>query len=896
MTDDRPNPDLLLARVQEEETKARKGKLKVFFGAAAGVGKTYAMLEEGRAKAAEGADVVVGYAEQHIRTETEALLLGLDLLPYKIVDYRGTKLKEFDLDAALTRKPALLLIDELAHTNAPGMRHTKRWQDVMECLDAGIDVYTTLNVQHLESLNDVVERLTGIAVRETLPDSVLEKADEIELVDTSPEELLERLKEGKVYIPQQAQTAIRNFFTRGNLIALRELAMRKAAEQVDVQMRDFRRIHALKGAWTATERLLVCVGPSPLSVRLVRATRRLAMGLRAEWIAAYVETPASGGLSQADRDRLTHNMRLAEQLGATTVTLSGQNVAEELLAYAQAHDITKIVVGKPDQSRWREMVFGSIVDQLVRGSGDIDIYVIRGKGEQREPEPAKAKPKVDWPGYAWSVAVVALATLVGWPLYHSVGLSNTNVLMLYLLGVLWIATHKGRGPAILASVLGVAAFDLCFVPPYLTFSVADQQYLVTFMVMLLTALVISTLTDRARKQGQAARQRERRTAALYALSRELAGTRGTDPIIQIALRHVAEYLDTSAAILLPDQHGHLVLRGHIRNSHPVDEKEQGVAQWVYEHEERAGVGTATLPAARGLYLPLIASRGSIGVLGVFPSRPRQYEDPEHLHLLEAFANQAALAIERAILAEEAEQAWERVEAEFLRNTLLSAVSHDLRTPLAGITGAASSLTEMGNQLTEEVRGQMLDTISEEARRMERLINNLLDMTRLESGGLHLKKEWHPIEEVIGAALHDLERGLKGRQVKIAVPPDMPLVQLDGVAIEQVLVNLLDNAVEYTPDGTSIEITARRTEQGVAIEVADRGPGLPAGTEARVFEKFFRVRSGESRRGIGLGLAICKGIVEAHGGTIGATNREGGGASFRFTLPLGGEPPKVDNLA
>jgi two-component system sensor histidine kinase KdpD len=766
----------------------------------------------------------------------------------------------------------------------------------MECLDAGIDVHTTLNVQHLESLNDVVERLTGIAVRETLPDSVLEKADEIELVDTSPEELLERLKEGKVYIPQQAQTAIRNFFTRGNLIALRELAMRKAAEQVDVQMRDFRRVHAVKGAWTATERLLVCVGPSPLSARLVRATRRLAMGLRAEWIAAYVETPASGRLSQVNQDRVVQNMRLAEQLGAATVTLSGQNVVEELLSYAQAHDITKIVVGKPDQSHWREMVFGSIVDQLVRGSGDIDIYVIRGKGEQREPEPARAKPKVDWLGYVWSVAMVALATLLGWPLYHSLGFANTNVLMLYLLGVLWIATHKGRGPAILASVLGVAAFDLCFVPPYLKLSVADQQYIVTFMVMLLTALVISTLTDRARKQGQAARQRERRTAALYALSRELAGTRGTDPIIQIALRHVSEYLDTPAAILLPDKHGHLALRGHIRNSHPVDEKEQGVAQWVYEHDERAGVATATLPAARGLYLPLIASRGSIGVLGVFPSQPQQFQDPEQVHLLEAFANQAALAIERALLAEEAEQAWERVEAEFLRNTLLSGVSHDLRTPLAGITGAASSLIEMGEQLPAAARCQMLDTIYEEAQRMERLIVNLLDMTRLESGGLHLKKEWHPIQEVIGSALHHLERRLKGRQVTVNLPADLPLVQLDGVAIEQVLVNFLDNAVEHTPASSPVEITARAGEPGVTVEVADRGLGLPVGSENRVFEKFFRARSRESRPGIGLGLSICKGIVEAHGGSMSAANRDGGGAVFRFTLPLGGEPPKMDNLA
>ena len=529
MADDRPNPDLLLAQVQQEEATAKRGKLKVFFGAAAGVGKTYAMLEEGRDKAAEGVDVLVGYAEQHIRTETEALLLGLDILPYRIVEYRGAKLKEFDLEAALKRKPALLLVDELAHTNAPGMCHAKRWQDVMDCLEAGIDVYTTLNVQHLESLNDVIERITGITVRETLPDSVLEKANDIELVDTSPEELLERLKEGKVYIPEQAQTAMRNFFSRGNLIALRELAMRKAAEQVDVQMRDFRRIHAVKGTWAASERLLVCVGPSPLSARLIRATRRLAMGLRAEWIAAHVETPSLITVSQKDRDRVARHLRLAEQLGAQVATLTGQNMADEVLAYARSRNVTKLVVGKPNRRRWRELLHGSTMDQLVRRSGDIDVYVIRGRGEETEAEPLRAKRATNWRGYAWAVLVVASATAAGWPLYHQLELANTNVLMLYLLGVLWVATRLGRGAAILASVLGVLAFDLCFVPPFLTLGVADQQYAVTFLVMLLTALVISTLTDRARRQSEAARQRERQTSTLYALSRELAGNTRNRP-------------------------------------------------------------------------------------------------------------------------------------------------------------------------------------------------------------------------------------------------------------------------------------------------------------------------------------------------------------------------------
>ena len=760
MNEDRPNPDLLLSQVKAEEAKARRGKLKVFFGAAAGVGKTFAMLEEGRSKAAEGVDVIVGYAEPHNRPETEAQLLGMEILSNKIVEYHGAQLREFDLDAALARKPALLLIDEYAHSNAPGLCHAKRWQDVMDCLEAGIDVYTTLNVQHLESLNDIIERITGVAVRETLPDSALEKADEIELIDTAPEELMERLKEGKIYIPQQAQTALNNFFNRGNLIALRELAMRKAAEQVDVQMRDLRRIQSIKGVAAASERLLVCVGPSPLSARLIRSARRLAMSLHAEWHAVSVDIITSKELSQTARDRISRHLRLAEQLGAQTATLAGQNAADEILAFAREHQVSKIIVGKPDQSRWREYFKGSIVDQLVRKSGDIDIYVIRGRGDETEPPPPQNHRKIRWQNYLYAGAVVAASTAIGWPFYHRMGVANTNILMLYLLGVLWVATRMGRGAAILASVLGVVAFDICFVPPYLTLSVSDRQYILTFIVMLLTALVISTLTDRAKRQSDAARQRERRTATLFALSRELACTRGTDPLVQVAIKHVSHHLDVPAAILLPDKQNALTPRGQIRMSLPFDDKERVVAQWVYEHDKPAGAGTSTLPASKGLYLPLTASRGSVGVLTVIPSRPDQFQDLQQTHLLEAFANQAALAIERSILAEEAEHAWERVEAEFLRNTLLSAVSHDLRTPLAGIIGAASGLIEMGEILSPDSRSQMLQTLYEESRRMDRLINNLLDMTRLESGGLHLKKEWHPLQEIIGSALNHIDYRLK----------------------------------------------------------------------------------------------------------------------------------------
>ena len=893
--DRRPDPDELLAEMQQQERRAARGKLKIFFGAAPGVGKTYAMLEEGRARAAEGMDVVVGYAEPHARTDTEALLLGMEILPYKTVDYKNVRLKEFDLDTAIKRRPALLLIDELAHTNAPGMRHPKRWQDVSEVLDAGIDVYTTLNVQHLESVNDIVERITGVKVRETLPDSVLEEADEVELVDISPEELLERLGEGKVYAGEMAEQATRNFFSKGNLLALRELALRRTAERVDAQMQDFRRENAVRATWAASERILVCVSPSPLSARLIRSAKRLAVGLRAPWVAAYIETPASLRLSEQDRRRVDQNLRLAEQLGAQAITLQGENVADEATAYALAHNVTKIVIGKPERPRWREIVFGSVVDELVRRSGEIDVYVIRGEADEAEPPPAPRPRdlKWDWQGTIVGVLIVAAVTLIGWPLYYRLQIANTNVLMIYLLGVVWIASRYSRGAAIVTSLLAVAAFDFFFVPPYLSFAVQDQQYIFTFAVMVVIALTIGTLTTRVRRQAEAARTRERRTQTLLDLSRQLAAARTTDQIAAITARQVGQVFDARAAVLLPDGDRHLITKADNDGQSPLDAKESSVAHWAFDHDQMAGAGTGTLPAASGIYIPMTTSRGSVGVLGVFQQQPEIEWEPEQRQLVQAFASQAALAIERATLAEEARQAWERVEAEFLRNTLLSGVSHELRTPLAAIAGAASTLLQTGDALAADSKVELLDTIYSEAERMERLITNLLDMTRLESGGLLVRKEWHPLQEIVGSALHHLDRRLRGRAVRTEIPDDLPLVHIDGLSMEQVLVNLIDNAIEYAPSDSPIEITARVNEKEIAIEVADHGPGLPPGTETRVFEKFFRARPTDTRRGIGLGLAISRGIIEAHGGAIAASNRPGGGAVFTITLPRDATPPKVD---
>jgi two-component system sensor histidine kinase KdpD len=890
MTGERPDPDALLLRANEEEARKSRGRLKLFFGAAAGVGKTFAMLEAARELKADGVDVVVGVVETHGRLETESLLQGLEILPPREVAYHGSTLKEFDLDAALARRPAVILVDELAHSNAEGSRHAKRWQDVLELVDAGINVYTAVNVQHLESLNDIVAKITGVIVRETVPDSMLERADEIELVDLPPDELIQRLQEGKVYVPQQAREAIQNFFRKGNLIALRELALRRTADRVDAQMQAYMRDHAIAKTWPVAERVLVCVSPSPLAGQLVRAGRRLATRLGAEWIVAYVETPKSAKLPPADRDRVVQTLRLAEQLGAETVTLSGPTMSEEILTYARARNVSKIVIGKPARPLWKRILLGSIVDALVRGSGDIDIYVVSGDKEPPHPRPVRRKvDQTDWRGYLEALAAVGICTGIAWLMFPHFGLSN--LIMVYLLGVVAIAARSGRAPTVLASVLSVATFDFFFVPPYFSFAVSDTQYLVTFAVMLVVALVISGLTVRIRAQADAARDRERRTAALYAMSRELANTPGVAGLLAIAIQHIVEVFPAEVVVLLPDTTGHLGAQSVPAATLRVDTAEQAVAQWVFEHKELAGLGTSTLPGAAALYVPLIGSRGAVGVLGVKPTEAHAFDSPEQLHLLETFANQTALAIERATLAEEAQTAQLRVEAERLRNSLLSSVSHDLRTPLAVITGSASTLLERGAALEANVQQDLLQTIREEAERLNRLVQNLLEMTRLEAG-VEVRKEWHSLEEVVGSALSRLDMALRDRSVHTDIAKDLPLVPMDDVLVEQILINLLENAVKHTPAGTAIDVLARSEDDRVIVEVADRGPGLAPGDESRIFEKFYRSAPPDSR-GAGLGLAICRAIVEAHGGRIWAQNRPDGGAVFRFSLPVGGSPPSLE---
>ncbi len=884
MNNKRPDPDALLSRVKAEEQKKSRGKLKVFFGASPGVGKTYAMLEAARAQKAAGVDVAVGIVETHGRRETASLLEGLEILPALSVEYHGTQLREFDLDLALKRKPRLLLVDELAHTNAKGTRHPKRWQDVLEILDSGIDVYTTLNVQHLESLNDIVARITGVVVRETLPDSVLEEADEVELVDLPPDDLLKRLAEGKVYAPEQAQRALKNFFRKGNLTALREIALRRTADRVNDQVQDYRKDQAITQTWATSERLMVCVGPNPASAGLVRTTHRMAKGLKSEWIAVTVETPAPA-LSKEARAQAVAHLRLAEQLGAETATLSGQNFAEEVLNYARERNVTQIVIGKPSASLWRRILKPSPVDLLLRDSGEIDIYVTQS-GTEKNSTPARplpgTKPLDPFP-YLGAVLSVLASTGLAWLLFPHVDLAN--LIMVYLLGILAVSSRLSLGPSTLASFLSVIAFDFFFVPPRFSFAVSDTQYIFMFLVMLLVGLSISNLTVRVRRQAKLSRLRERRTAALYALSRELAGNRGTQELLRIAVNHIAEVFESDVIALLPDDHGRLEVQCGSREDFTLSAKEMGVAHWSYDLGQVAGRGTDTLPASEALYVPLLASGEPVGALGVKPRDPERLFIPEQLHLLEAFAHQSALAVASDRLEQKQKQTQVLMETEKLRSSLLSSVSHDLRTPLAAIAGSASSLLENRKSMDQKTQDELLENIFGESERLNRLVNNLLEMTRLESGAIRAKKEKTHINEIIGSALGRLEKQVGSRTVEIRARQDLPAVPMDGLLIEQVLVNLLDNALKYTPDPSPVELSVGMEGAWMTLKVFDRGPGLNEEDLAHVFDKFYRGQAQRLAGGTGLGLSVCKGILDLHEGKIEAFNRPGGGAVFQFSLPL-----------
>jgi len=862
----------------------------VFFGASAGVGKTYAMLEAALAAKAAGTDVVVGYVEPHGRQETERLLETLECLPTQEVRYHGMLRQEFDLDAALRRRPEILLVDELAHSNLidgePPPRHAKRWQDINELCDAGINVWTTLNIQHLESLNDLIAQITGARQRETVPDRVLDDADEIELIDLPPDDLLQRLRQGKVYVSDQVATAIERFFRKPNLIALRELALRRTADRVDAAAR----AQGVPGgpqsrAYLARDRLLVAVGPDAQAEQLVRTGKRLADAMDAEWTVVYVETPALQRLSAVERDRRIDVLRLAESLGAGTVTLDGPTAATALMEYAKTRGATRVLVGEPKRRGWRTLIRASTATELVMRARGFDVLVVArqdGDGAVRTRAQVDLAREVPWSRYGWATAITVACTGIAFLLDPII--SETNVAMIYVLGASIAGLRLGRGPGTLAAIAGVAAFDFCFVPPRFTLQVGDAQYLITFVVMLAVTMTIGNLMANVRQQNRVAGARERRTALLYEMSRELAGTRGIENMARVAVTHIAEVFDSAAVVLTPDATGRLQYPAGSPLERSFRGADLSVAQWVVDHGERAGLGTDTLPAAPAIYLPLQGTQRTLGVLGVLPTNRRRILLPEQRRLLETFAGQIALAWERAALSEEAATSRVAAETESLRNTLLASISHDLRTPLAVITGAASTLTRHGAAMDASTRESLARSIEEQAHEMSNLISNVLDLMRLESGRVELKCDTHSVEDLVGTALHRVEPRLRNHPVAIDLPEDLPGVNVDPVLASQVLSNLLENAAKYTPAGTHIRITAVADAPMVRVVVEDEGPGLPPGDPKLLFDKFQRGHEESAVVGAGLGLAICRAIVSAHGGGISAGPGTRGGARFEFTLP------------
>lgn len=891
--DGRRNADDLLADVKREEARARRGRLRIFFGASAGVGKTFSMLEAARVARSAGADIAVGYVEPHGRAETERLLDGLEQLPYLEVRYRGMSRREFDLDAALRRAPTTVLVDELAHSNLadgePRPRHAKRWQDIEELRDAGINVWSTLNVQHLESLNDVVAGITGVRQQETVPDRVFDEADEVELIDLPPDDLLERLRAGKVYVGEQAATAMERFFRTPNLLALRELALRRTADRVDAAARAYDHGERQSRPWLARDRFLIAVAPDGQAEQLVRVGKRFADALDAEWIVVSVETPALLRLSERERNRRIDVLRLAESLGAQAITLDGPSAVDALIEYARLRNVTRIVVGEPKRTGWRWLVRRSTATELVRRGHGFDVSVITARddraGNVGRDLPTSGPASTPWKRYWAALAISAACTSVAALMFPYFEL--TNLVMVYLLGSTIAALRLGRGPASLTAFANVAALDYCFVPPRFSFAVSDFQYFVTFVVMLAMTLVIANLVASVRSQTRVAGARERRTALLYAMSRELAANRSFENLSRLAIKHVAETFSSEVAVLVPDSAGRLRPASQLGQPGGFTEADLSVGQWVLDHGKPAGLGTDTLPAAGAQYLPLTGTRRTLGVLAVRPAQRRRLLLPEQRHLLETFAGQIALAIERAQLAEEAEVARVAAETESVRNTLLASISHDLRTPLAVITGASSALIDPEMKLDEAARTRLLEAIDVKAREMAQTISNVLDLMRFDAGEVRLRRDWESMSDLVGSAVSRLDARLGTRIVQTQLPAGLPAVQVDGALVVQLLVNLLDNCIRHTPPGTRIYICAGVERDSVFLSVEDDGPGLPGDDPERLFAKFQRGRDESSAGGAGLGLAICRAIVEAHGGKISAGARAGGGSRFVCLLPISG---------
>jgi two-component system sensor histidine kinase KdpD len=883
----RPSPEALLEAARLADSRA--GRLKIFVGAAPGVGKTYEMLQSAHAKKKAGADVVVGVVETHGRAETEALLRDLEVLPRKRIAYKEQTLEEMDLDALIARRPQIALVDELAHTNAPGSRHPKRYLDVEELLSHGIDVYTAVNIQHIESLNDVVAQITHVRVRETVPDRVFDRADGIELIDLTPDDLIQRLKEGKVYIPKQAERALEHYFSPGNLTALRELALRRTAERVDEQLLTHMQANAIAGPWAAGERILVCVSEDPRAAGLVRYTKRLADRLHAQWTAISIETRRSLQLTDEQRDRLADTMRLAEALGGEALTIpgAGRRIADDVISFAHANNVTQIIIGKSTRSWWFELTRGSVVHDLVRRAGNIGVHVIPGDEQgvaktavqtAARREPFKARP------HLMALLFVAVGLGAAELVHPLFGIENVD--LVFLTAVISVSARYGLWPSLLASVAASLCYNFFFMPPYYTFTIADPTNIAAFFFFMLIAILVSNVAARVRSQADTAIGRVRTTESLYAFSRKLAGTATLDDVLWATAYQTALMLKVRVVLLLPEQ-GVLTVKSGYPPEDQLDQADFAAANWAWGNDRPAGRGSDTLPGAKRLFLPMRTGRGAIGVIGIDDDRTGPLLTPDQRRLLDALVDQGALAIERVLLVEDMDRVKRTVESDRLRGALLTSISHDLKTPLASVLGAASTLRDLGSGLDEAQKRELLATVIDESERLNRFIANLLDMTKLESGAIVPNAVRLDVGDIVGSALRRASKILVHHKVSLELAADLPMLELDAVLFEQVLFNVLDNAAKYAPPGTTISIRGARDRDSVSLQILDEGGGIPPEELESVFDKFYRAQKGDHvRPGTGLGLAISRGFVEAMHGTISAANRaDRSGAIITIRLPV-----------
>jgi two-component system, OmpR family, sensor histidine kinase KdpD len=889
-SDHRPSPEALLEAARREES--RIGKLRIFVGAAPGVGKTYEMLQQAQARKRDGYDIVIGIVETHGRRETEALVQGLETVPRRRLEYKGQWLEEMDLDAIIARRPQIVLVDELAHTNVEGSRHPKRYLDAEELMRHGIDVYTTVNIQHIESLNDVVAQITHVRVRETVPDAVFDRADAVELVDLTPEDLIQRLKEGKVYVPRQAERALEHFFSPANLTALRELALRRTAERVDEQLLSEMQAHAIQGPWPAGERILVCISEDPRCAGLVRYSKRLADRLHGPWVALHVEGRRAVQLSEEERDRIADTLRLAEALGGEPVTLpaSNRSIADDVIGYAQANNVTQIVIGKSARTRWFEILHGSVVHELARRSGNISVHVIAGDAIAGQPIPKKSvraaerEEIFDVRPYLAALVAVALALGLSALVWPWVGRVNAD--LVFLIAVVATAVRFGLGPSLLASIVSALCYNAFFVAPYFRLTLNDPTNFSAFGFFTLVAILVSNVAARGRTQAMAAFERARNTESLYSFSRKLAGAGTLDDVLWATAYQTALMLKVRVVLLLPED-GTITVKAGYPPEDILDDADIAAAKWAWENNRAAGRGSDTLPGAKRLFLPMHTGRGAIGVMGIDSDKPGPLFTPDQRRLLDALRDQGALAIERVRLVEDMDRVERAAETERLRSALLTSISHDLKTPLAAVLGAAGALRDLGDKLREGEKADLLATVIDESERLNRFIANLLDMTKLESGAVSPNVALHDLSEIVGSALRRAGRILAHHQVQLELAPDLPMLEVDAVLFEQVLFNLLDNAAKYAPPDTTIRIQGWRRGDSVSLQVLDEGSGIPAADLDHIFDKFYRAqKTDQVRAGTGLGLAISRGFVEAMHGTIVAANRtDRTGAVFTINLPI-----------